>query len=693
MAHMPFKALTLAVLCGLLAGCDSPDDNANRLYVDASSKATQSLSEPDLTKQHALLASARDSVLEILEKYPTTNAAVRISANEPIGPYSRTQLDTTIAALAARPELCIPNLTRECLLQSLEASSRNLFELLASEPSEVSRDEIQALSPSFLMLHVLEPARAAALVPDTSQMRDYHAFILENALAGSDTFVPIFEAYRASPSADAVTAIAELVRAIPRGRQTPLDILASAFHTYPEESRTAGSYKDFMQIVGQFANPLPDQVSIRLDNAFCSFPIYPTEEIINLIKADCSPAQLARVGQLPALSNDEYEAMYAAAAEERKKSVADSAYGRKGATVDDMLSWADRSGYGKRIDLLMPLYRKAAEENHPSLPKVLTVIENADQPDSTHPIAQAGVTMKNIILIHAAGQLNAQLPNILQVLNAHPSYSYELESALGYLMSLARFDASIPIDSLSDTVAAVTKDWSEDRSASRSIATERMMALLIDRDNDPKPFLDRLHGDMPYTDSLDYDMIIHLKKHGYPEYMEQRFANSASVTDRGSFSRRILYEEVRAASEAGDAATVVRKLATQENHSQESQLRTDIIKDVFDTRYKTGPLTAEEAQTLEAVIEAYPVDVLWSEMVWLKDYGLPVDRKAELLATHYADVTGRKSGSPKPMRWVLPRSVQIPHDTRLKLVNAAYVAKDPSWPVLATVHVILLDMK
>lgn len=177
----------------LAGGCDNPDQHANGLFVTASNDATQAVAEPDVLKKHQLLTSAQKA------------------ANEPIGPYTRAQLDDALTKLGGRPELCIPNLSRACLVQALAADVTFFY---AHPPKEDPRPAAMRAATNLSGLHLLDPARAASIEPTDPKLEAAQGFLLEQGYSSRDTFVPLFSALSATPKTDAAADMAKAITSI-----------------------------------------------------------------------------------------------------------------------------------------------------------------------------------------------------------------------------------------------------------------------------------------------------------------------------------------------------------------------------------------------------------------------------------------------------------------------------------------------
>lgn len=677
MRTSPFFLLCCALL--FAGGCDNPDQHANGLFVTASNDATLAVAEPDVLKKHQLLSSAQKAVNEIVADYPSTNAAVRIAANEPIGPYTRAQLDDALAKLGGRPELCIPNLSRACLVQALAADVANFY---ANPPKEDPRPAAMRAATNLSVLHLLDPARAASLTPTDPKLKGAQGYLLEQGYSSRDTFVPLFSALSATPKTDAAAEMAKAITGIPVATQPHLRLLTSAVYKYPPEPRTATTFKDVLRLATLIQSPLPADAVQSITLAFCNLPYFPKPDTVARILADCTPAQLALGNNFPPLSNDQFEAIYAAAdSAEKKKSIASSAYGKKGATVDDQLLWAERGGYN-RIDLLTSLYERAVREQHPSLSRVVALIEKTPQPDSTSPIATSGVTTKNLMLLHASGQLAGNLPAIFQVLRANPGYSDELAVALTGLLGLAHADASIPLEPIVDTLAATAKTWDSSKDSSREYVLSPLFRLIEKRDLDPKPLYDRYYGNEAYLGTLDYDTLVYFKKHGHPAPLDQLLANAPPIDAERSPLFFVLLDELKASASAGDGATIVSKVA-----NLEPRTRSSVFRSLFNTKF--GTLNEGTARALPAVLAAYPAELVATEINWNEDYNIPDQAKAVICADHFAEISSRSERPPSG--WLLLHAVQLPNDVRLKAIQALHAAGDTHWAVLAAVHVMLTE--
>lgn len=106
-------ALSLSIL---LASCGDPEGEANTEFVAISSDLTTASTQIDPVSKFEVL-SALDKRLEALkEKHANTHVAVRLAADEKVGPYRPSELKSEIEVLSHSPAFCERNPDRTCIL-------------------------------------------------------------------------------------------------------------------------------------------------------------------------------------------------------------------------------------------------------------------------------------------------------------------------------------------------------------------------------------------------------------------------------------------------------------------------------------------------------------------------------------------------------------------------------------------------
>lgn len=110
----------LAVSAALLAGCDNPEKTANERFVGLSSRLTGAMVAQDpVAKWEQLRAIDRD-IASFLTELGSTAAAVKIAANEKIGPLTRAEIAREIEQAALHPAVCAKAPAFKCVLAVFE---------------------------------------------------------------------------------------------------------------------------------------------------------------------------------------------------------------------------------------------------------------------------------------------------------------------------------------------------------------------------------------------------------------------------------------------------------------------------------------------------------------------------------------------------------------------------------------------
>ena len=109
-------AVSVAIFVG---GCSDPEGEANALYVAASKDVSQAEGSESPGARYDLLLAADQKIDKIIDRYPKTAAALKVAANDRIGPLSRSQIIDAIKVSANTPSVCIRNPTPQCVINGL----------------------------------------------------------------------------------------------------------------------------------------------------------------------------------------------------------------------------------------------------------------------------------------------------------------------------------------------------------------------------------------------------------------------------------------------------------------------------------------------------------------------------------------------------------------------------------------------
>lgn len=144
------------MLCaaGLLGSCGDANEAANRAFVDLARETAQASVEPEDARKYDQLNDVQAKVAKLLASYPQSNVAVRIAADEKIGPLSPSTIQGELAELSAKPAICLLHLSSRCLAALSAATYAKL------------NDQLKAvLWPSFQAIAIRDGSAASAVQP------------------------------------------------------------------------------------------------------------------------------------------------------------------------------------------------------------------------------------------------------------------------------------------------------------------------------------------------------------------------------------------------------------------------------------------------------------------------------------------------------------------------------------------------
>ena len=115
----------LLILCLALTGCSDPNEKGNADFVDAVQLIEQAEFATSAKTAHSLLLKARETLNQIITRYPGSDVAVRLASGERLGSISMRSLDAMIAVRkleldvmieARRLELCFEEPNYGCVI-------------------------------------------------------------------------------------------------------------------------------------------------------------------------------------------------------------------------------------------------------------------------------------------------------------------------------------------------------------------------------------------------------------------------------------------------------------------------------------------------------------------------------------------------------------------------------------------------
>lgn len=673
---MRFSAVYLAAFCSwLLTACENPEEAANSLFVEASQIVTRALAEPDILKQHDQLAAADAAITRITAEFPGSNAAVRIAANEKVGPYSHADIKSALKELEARPEFCLRFVTRACVTSILTAS--------LDKAMKAPQAESEAAHLAFLgwpYLTIVARAETEALVQPPEQ-RD--VFLGEMAIQSfRDTTPKLLLMIQQAKGVDAAVATVRALADSPSFKAA----LIARFSDIAEEflrDPDADAPRALEAIARAIADPPPPSAIEEIEKRRCQFGY--TDKRRDLVAQQCTPAQiLANNPTYYGLPYESFVALYDAASTPKLKTqVAKDAYSTGHNSTDALITWYEAAGY-RTSKHLSSLYIRATADGHRARPKLIAELEQVPNPFPADPLTKAGLTDRNLALMHAQGTLVTQLPAIYQTIQAIPSYSDAVMRVLETLIALQPITPGFDLGQLIDIVSPIVESWPPDLSASRDAIRRSLLYAADTSTEDPKPLYDRYYRGKPYHTTLSAKQLLRFKANDHADIYDAAVAASKPIDHRNSIIFNLAYEDLLVAVANDDQAKVFAMLDAQPPIVRYLFIRYVLVKD--DKIQK--PVRVSEALRA-AMIEKYPYDVAANEIGWNEDLGVPVAQKAETLLTHYKEVA-EFTGTP-PSRWLISSFGQLSPEVRRKAATVLHHQGDEHWVLYATAVALTED--
>jgi len=656
----------------LLAACDNPEQKANALFVEAAQALTAAHATTDILQQYDQLTAARQTVTDIVTGHPGSSAAVRISANEKIGPYSLTELNAAIAALAQHPDLCLRTLTRDCLTDMVLA---NLDKLIKLERPDERVVQIGVGGAPFA--NIVAQEKVQALFANSPEGIKANSELMDHTFGYPPITPHLLRMIGSVKGEQGVTDAVATLNTLPGFQDIAvkrIDRLAYFFLNprKPESAKLLRAAADAIM------KPLPEQAAKALSEEICKLS---TEEKNNtIIVADCTPAELAVAdGYFGSIPQDLQERIYEAAPSDKKQDIARSAYSAA-ETLEDRLAWDARTKSPNEFDTLASLYFQSTREGHPARPDIIKKLEKAKDKDLGNPaLTQAGLTPKNVLLLHANGTLSEQLPAIYQHIEAQKGFSFHLYKILGLLINLQPHTPGIDLATLHRVVGKAISRWPDDEDVHKNLL-RRPLIYRYPADADPRPLYDILYAGERYARNLDFDALLRFKEHGHTDIVDAAVAASQSEEHTGSLRFALARKEVLDRAIAGDIPGALAKLEALPYITRYYIIGQSMQDNDFLPKAKRDAL-----HTL--FLEKYAYELTAFELGWKVDLRVPVQTKLDTITAHYGKIAEFIGESPAD--WLMQSFGTFTPAQRLQALNAMHQGNDRLWPVYASAIAIV----
>jgi hypothetical protein len=660
------RAVPLLLL--LLTACDNSETAANRLYVQASSNASQASAERDPLRRYDLLRAADADVQAITVQYPSTPAALRIAANDNIGPYTREALRQALVDAGATPQVCARAPTRDCFLRAITAS----LEFLATHAADQSETGMLHVSQAvtgwpYLMMWQGIPGTVLPRPEDIKAMAD---------TAARQATIPFLLNLYETQGVDAAVAAVGRIAQDDNARDGLVEAFRmNAANTFAERRRPT-SRADLTRLAqALYGSNLPADITKTIDDRLCDISREPAFAAI--IIADCPMATVTRLATTLSKVAPEHADLYYAAlpAGDRfafaKKYYADN-YNRPLVRF----AWLERAGLSADAKVLADLYIEGINKKQALDKSLLKLLRAAPEPASQTPLANAGVTAKNLCLIHAGGALGKQMPAILQQLRANPQLTDETSGLTYDLLVLAEATTDIDFAPIADAIIEITAKWPTDDGRT-GYHKAQLANALENRDVDPLPILTRLFRPIP---KLGYNALMNLKRHGHPELYNKAMSNPGTLDDPSGMAATAFHIRLRELHDAGDANAFLEALAPLTQNQ-----RFIAIRNVFNTY--PGPLPRD--RVVQAVIDRYPADmlILQQNLSITQDYGLTPEEQTRIFTAHAPEVI-KLIDDKNNYGWVLYGFPKLTAEERIAAIQAFAQHLPHSWIDAAGWHLL-----
>jgi len=600
-----------------LCACDNADTTANRLYVQASTAASQASAERDPVKRYDLLHAAETDLDAITSQYPTTAAALRIAANENVGPYSRNALREALADAGATPLVCARAPTRTCVLRAITAS----LDFMANHPGDQSEAGAFHVSQAvtgwpYLAMWQGIPPNVFPKQEDLKAMAD--------AAARQATIPFLISVYETQGIASAVKAITRIAQD-DNAREGLLYAFRMDAPAAFADRRGPTTRTDLIRLgEALYGSSLPEDVVKSIDDQMCDFTRTPKNTA--MIVSDC-PMAVVMARAAAYVTPEAAEIYYAALPDAEKQSFAKRYFVENNRRPKVRMAWLERARLSADAKSLASTYVRTLEANLPVDPTLTKLLRAAPEPPANTPLATAGLTPKNLCLIHAGGALQKQMPAILQQLRANPQLTDETFILTDHLIVLAAHTPGIDFAPIADAIIFVTSKWpSSDGRV--DYAKSQVVDALTTSDVDPLPILTRLLGPNP---KLDYDTLLNLKRHGHADLYDKAMSNPGTLDDPQSLASQAFYARLKQLRDAGDAKALVDALAAVTQNQ-----RFLAIRNIFE---RPDQYLHRDAM-VQAVVDRFPGDmlILQKNLEVTDDFGLTPEEQTRIFAAHTAEV-------------------------------------------------------
>jgi hypothetical protein len=613
---MKLRYLLLGLIPALCA-CDNPEGAANQLYVNASQAASLASTEQDPLRRYELLKDSADDVQRITTQYPSTAAALRVAANENIGPYTRDALRNALADASATPAVCAATLRRDCFLAAINASLRHLNGPLTGTEDDKRHFDIAIAGWPYAKLW--EPEQLDAIFKgDPKAVSDLGAQSARDALPAF-----LLNVHETKGIDAAAAALADMASNQAVGEQIKSNF--GYHYTNRLARRNSVPYSDLIRLASVVESPLSDDVQRQIGTNVCTLSRNPTVDAAKI--AQCpADAVIAASLLFSSLTPDQAETLYAGANSENRKKLARNYFDATSTKPDLQVQWLERASYATDATKLCAVYRLRLRQRLDVKP-LAKLLDASPEAKAATPLAQAGITDRNLCLLHASGEFAAQLPAVLQNLQAIPTFSQDVYDRFTTTVDLAG-SSSLDLTPVIDAARAVTARW-VGQDASKLYFNYAVSSAILRRKDDPVPLLRRYFDGDAYLRNIGYTALLRIRDHGHTDIYDKAIALPAEKTGLPAQALTMRMESMR---DSGDTEGFLATLAKLDDEHRVGSLR-----GLFSTRGKINPRGA----VYDAVLERYPVQFLQAQhFSSIDDVGLTPEEQVRILIAH-PDLLGR----------------------------------------------------
>lgn len=658
----PFRVF-LGLCLFSLSACDNPESAANQLYVEASTSASRASSEKDPLTRYTLLQSAARNVQRITTDFSSTPAALRIAANENIGPYTHAGLQQALADAAATPTVCSRDLTRKCFTDIIEKSLTHL----ATHDTDDTPETNAAFDTAILglpYLSLLNPQRPAAILSRKAEL------LSGLTLDAADKTLPaaLFATYQTHGAEPARQALSAFVADNPDTRQHVLSNFHYGYTSPFAASRTPTAYKDLALIASAIADPLTPQIKDALASSLCQLASDPA--LSTQIVSDCPALAITRFSSYnySTLPEEQVEALYSAAPADKKRDIASGYFGENYAHPEVQLRWLARAGKAADIEALSGMYTYAIDHKLPLHPAIIPALANLPEKSPATALSQAGVSRRNLTLLHAQGTFKDQLPAVLKNLRAVRGYTYEVEDLIDAIQDLMAITPGIDITPFVETVSDITGSWAAEKEGTRDSFRMRLALILIyDHPGDPLPLLQRLYGPQLDQTDLPYGLLERIKDAGHSDFYTERMNRPATNAAFPPATARLVYH-FRKIREQGNTEAFLAEVAALSPEDRIIAFENALTED---TRAKRTPM-------YEAALAKYPADFFVEDNNSISGFALTPRERGLIFIDHAPEITARLANNMKG-DWIPGALLTLDEADRDRLQKAVAAHLPAAW--------------